>query len=100
MVYVDYLEVAPWNIKPLMEVLGRKPQFQGVGTRLLEAAVRLSEDEGFKGRVGLHSLGTSEGFYLQSCKMLAGERDPQKQDLLWCEFTPERAQQFLTGGNP
>jgi hypothetical protein len=100
LVYIDYLEVAPWNVKPLMDALGRKPEFRGVGTRLLEAAVRISEEEGFKGRVGLHSLDASEGFYLQSCKMLAGERDPAKQELLWCEFTPERAQQFLTGGNP
>jgi hypothetical protein len=100
LVYIDYLETAPWNIKKLMEPLGRRPEFGAVGTRLVEAAVRHSLDEGFKGRVGLHSLSTSERFYLEVCGMTAGERDPDKQHLLWCEFTPEGAERFLTKGNP
>ena len=56
LVYVDYLAAAPWNIKPLMRALGKDIKFAGIGTRLIEAAVRLSMDEGFKGRVALHSL--------------------------------------------
>ena len=42
--------------KFLMKALGKRPQFDAVGTRLIEAAVRKSIEEGFKGRVGLHSL--------------------------------------------
>ena len=98
LVYVDYLETAPWNIKPLMQALGRSPQFAAVGTRLVEAAVRQSLDEGFKGRLALHSLTGSERFYLEVCGMTAVGRDPAKQNLLWCEFTPEQAERFLTGG--
>ncbi len=98
LIYVDYLETAPWNIKPLVQALGGSAQFGAVGTRLIEAAVRQSIEEGFKGRLALHSLPTSERFYLDVCGMKAVGRDPAKQDLLWCEFTPEHAEQFLTGG--
>lgn len=98
LVYVDYLETAPWNIKPLMGALGRAPLYGAVGTRLIEAAVQKSIEEDFKGRIGLHSLPTSEGFYLKACGMTAVGRDPAKQNLLWCEFTPEQAERFLSGG--
>jgi hypothetical protein len=46
LVYVDYLETAPWNIKPLMEALGKSPQFAAIGTRLVEAAVLFAEERG------------------------------------------------------
>jgi hypothetical protein len=96
LVYVDYVETAPWNVKPLMEPLGKSARFGAVGTRLIEAAVRKSLEEGFKGRVGLHSLSTSEPFYIKVCGMTPVARDPAKQDLLWCEFTPEQANRFLS----
>jgi hypothetical protein len=94
---IDYVETAPWNIKAFTQAMGLQPRFSAVGTRLLEAAIRLSIDEGFKGRVGLHSLPASEGFYLSGCGMTGVERDPNKQNLLWCEFTPEQAERFLRG---
>lgn len=59
LVYIDYLEVAPWN-RP---EFGAAPRLRGVGTALLTAAVALSEDEGFKGRLGLHSLPQADDFY-------------------------------------
>lgn len=97
-VYVDYLETAPWNIKALMQALGSSQQYAVIGTRLIEAAVRKSIEEGFKGRVALHSLPGSERFYLEMCGMTEFIRDPAKQNLLWCEFTPEQAEKFLAGG--
>jgi hypothetical protein len=98
LIYVDYLETAPWNIKPLAQALGGSARFGAVGTRLIEAAVRKSLEEGFKGRVALHSLSTSERFYLDVCGMTGVGRDPAKQNLLLCEFTPEQAERFLAGG--
>jgi len=89
-VYVDYIETSPFNVKFLMRALGKTPQFPSVGTRLIEAAVRRSMDEGFKGRVALHSLPGSERFYLDVCRMTPLERDPDKHNLLWFEFTPEQ----------
>ena len=47
LIYVDYLETAPWNIKKVMQALGKNAEFATVGTRLIEAAVRKSLDEGF-----------------------------------------------------
>jgi hypothetical protein len=98
LIYVDYLETAPWNIKLLMQALGRSPEFGDIGTRLIEAGVRKSLEEGFKGRLALHSLSASERFYLDVCGMTAVVRDPAKQSLLWCEFTPEQAEEFLNEG--
>jgi hypothetical protein len=93
--YVDYLETAPWNIRTLAQAVGQPVQFGGVGSRLVEAAVRQSIEEGFKGRVGLHSLPLSESFYRDVCGMTPVGRDATKQDLLWYEYTPEQADQFL-----
>ncbi len=45
LVYVEYLEVAPWNRAEFA-----KPRYRGVGTALLTAAVDLSLEEGFHGR--------------------------------------------------
>jgi hypothetical protein len=95
LVYIDYLESAPWNIKKLMAALGQPQRFGAVGSRLLEAAVLLSKEEEFHGRVALHSLPGSEGFYVNGCGMTPVGRDPHKENLLWCEFTPEQAERYL-----
>lgn len=97
LVYIDYIETAPWNIKLLMEPIGKPQQYRGVGSRLFEAAVLQSEEEGFKGRLGLHSLPGSESFYIKECGMTPVGRDPHKQNLLWCEFTPEQARRYMAG---
>jgi hypothetical protein len=97
LVYIDYIEAAPWNIKQLMEPLGKAQQYRGVGSRLFEAAVLHSLEEDFKGRLGLHSLPGSEGFYIKECGMTPVGRDPHKHNLLWCEFTPEQACRYLAG---
>jgi len=59
LVYVDYLSAAPWNSKASTA----NPKYKLVGKVLLQAAIELSDDEGFKGRIGLHSLPQSETFY-------------------------------------
>ena len=69
LVYVDYVEVAPWNLKPLASALGEKPRYNAIGTRLIEAAVLKSKEEDCKGRVGLHSLPMTELFYTKACRM-------------------------------
>lgn len=99
LIYVKYIETAPWNIK----LLDPKPHFGGVGSRLMHVAVDLSVSEGCKGRVGLHSLpgdkqGGPEWFYHEVCKMesIEGERDGE--GLLYFELTAENADEFLKGG--
>jgi hypothetical protein len=65
--YVDYVETAPWNWN--VKTIGRTPLYRGCGLQLFETAVRWSDDLGFKGRVGLHSLPQSEEFYSNRCHM-------------------------------
>lgn len=90
LVYLDYVEVAPWN-RP---ELGSRPRLRGVGSALITAAVALSEDEGFKGRIGLHSLPQADSFYRKIGMTDLGP-DPAYQDLRYFEMTAERARAFL-----
>ncbi len=63
-VYVDFIEVAPWNL-PWYPSGAR---FKWVGKSLLATACRLSEQAGCGGRVALSSLSQAEGFY-RTCGM-------------------------------
>ena len=92
LVYVDYLESAPWNLKDLTP---DPPRYQGVGIRLIEVAVRFSLEEGFGGRIGLHALPQAEYFYEKICKMTRGEIDRQYHDLVWFELTAADAKKFV-----
>ena len=95
LVYVDYIETAPWNLKEFTT----QPRYGAVGVRLIEAAVRFSVDEEFGGRVGLHSLPQSEKFYEKTCAMTRGEIDLQYEKLCWFELTANNVKKFL-GGKP
>ncbi len=88
--YVDYLEVAPWNRSDL----GNVPRLKGVGTALLTAAITLSFDEDFKGRLGLHSLPQADDFYRRSGLIDLGP-DAAYQGLRYFEMTEDRARAFL-----
>ncbi len=94
-VYVDYVETAPWNLKGM----GAAPRFLGVGSVLLTEAVRLSLEMRLEGRVGLHSLPQAEGFY-ERCGMTRVGPDPTYYDLAYFEFTGQQAAAWLatTGG--
>ena len=91
LVYIDYLEVAPWNRPDL----GPQVRLRGVGTALLSATVALSEDDGFKGRIGLHSLPQADGFYRNCCGMTDLGPDEAYQGLRYFEMTPDQAHAFL-----
>ena len=90
LVYLDYVEVAPWN-RP---EFGWPPRLRGVGSALITAAIALSEDEGFKGRIGLHSLPQADAFYAKIGMTDLGP-DAAYQNLRYFEMTPERARAFL-----
>ena len=61
LVYIEYLEVAPWNWK--VKSLNRFGEFGGLGRLLFRQAIVQSSQEGFTGRVGLHALPQAEPFY-------------------------------------
>jgi hypothetical protein len=89
--YVDYLESAPWNLKGLHA----RPQCLGVGTLLIAEAVKLSLESGWCGRVGLHSLPQAEKFYRVHCRMTRIGPDADYYDLAYFEYTEEQAAKWL-----
>jgi len=88
--YVQFLESAPWNLKDICD----DPRFGLVGVRLLEAAVRMSIEEGFHGRVGLHALPQAEPFYEERCLMKHVEGFVKGRMKLY-EMTRGNAEKFL-----
>lgn len=90
LVYVEYLEVAPWNRGDVDE-----QRFRGVGTALVTAAIDLSIAEGFGGRIGLHSLPQAESYYREFCEMTDLGRDPAYDSLRYFEMTAAQAAEFL-----
>jgi hypothetical protein len=91
LVYIDYIETAPWNI-----VAPDHPaRFGGVGKVLIGDALYLSRELGFAGRVGLHSLSQAEGYYSRTCRMIRTGRDPAYHDLVYFEYTEAGATEWL-----
>jgi hypothetical protein len=58
--YIKYIESAPRNLKAYA---GEEARFGGVGVSLIRAAIAVSVEEEFRGRIALHSLPQSEAFY-------------------------------------
>src|ERR1700733_541447 len=93
--YIEFLETAPWNVRDLVGT----PKFLGVGVRLLEAAAEFSVDEGFGGRIALHSLPQSDDFYRKYMTDL-GIDSSQSQGLRYFEMSAEQMRIFLEGRKP
>ena len=95
LVYVDFVENAPWNRKELFD----PPRYRGVGSLLIRAAVALSDDLEFHGRIGLHSLPQANGFYANKCGMTDLGADLHYEGRLrYFEMTPGQAQAFIAKG--
>ena len=90
LVYVEYVENAPWNRRELFD----PPRYRGVGSILIRAAIELSDDLEFRGRIGLHSLPQSNCFYASTCGMTDLGDDPTNEGLHYFEMTPEQARAF------
>jgi hypothetical protein len=91
LVYVEFVETAPWNAKEFTAT----PMYKGVGVRLMQAAVHLSVEEGFAGRVGLHSLPQAKPFYAGTCTMHALGPDANYHNLEYFEITAVEAAELL-----
>jgi hypothetical protein len=90
LVYVDFLSTAPWNRKEL----ACTPRYRGVGRALILAAVELSMQEEFRGRIALHSLPSADEFYRDKCGLTPLGKDPKYENLTYFEMTPEQAMKF------
>jgi len=94
LVYVEYLETAPWNRPELFS----PPRYRGIGSILVRAAIECSLQEEFKGRIGLHSLPQADRFYSEICGMTDLGPDASYQNLRYFEMTAEQAQVFAEKG--
>jgi hypothetical protein len=92
LVYVDFVEVAPWNWN--VAPIDQHQEFKALGSTLLKAAVQQSLKEGFYGRVGLHALPKADMFY-RGIGMTTLGADAKKQNLNYFEFSGENAQHFV-----
>lgn len=93
LVYVEYLEAAPWNRRNIPNWNG----LSGVGTVLIAAAIQLSVDEGNRGRIGLHSLPQADTFYRDKCGMtdLGPDSTYNPHPLRYFEMTEAQAKAFI-----
>ncbi len=92
LVYVEFLETAPWNNKDMVD----EPKYGLIGMRLMEASIRLSFEEEFRGRVGLYALPQAEAFYRKKCGMVQIEGS-LKDGMSLFELTQDAAKAFLDG---
>lgn len=90
LVYIDYVTVAPWN-RGLTQARYR---LKGVGGLLVARAIRTSLDEGFHGRVGLHSLPGASGFYRKTGATSFG-CDASYHNLEYFELSRDAAKVYI-----
>jgi hypothetical protein len=92
-IYVEYIETAPWNQAAYAGGVG---QYQAVGLALLSIAVEASISSGCDGRLALHALPQSEGFYRRIFEDLGMDRE---ENLRYFEMDSEKAQWLLQREN-
>jgi hypothetical protein len=91
-VTVEFLSSAPWNSS---EMVG-DPKYKLVGKSFMAAAIRVSQEAGCEGRLGLHSLPQSEPFYRDQIGMTDVKYDAAKE-MRYFELTAEQATRFIEG---
>lgn len=90
-IYVNHVAVAPWNRSQIQN----PRRIEKLGDLMMATAVSMSVEEGFGGRVGLHSLEGAEGFY-KRCGMSDLGPDEHYGGLRYFEFTDTQAVSFIT----
>jgi hypothetical protein len=61
--YVCYVGAAPWNLGLFLRRVGQQPKFDKIGSVLMDFAVDKSKERGYMGRLILHAVPGTEGFY-------------------------------------
>ena len=82
LVYVDYIENAPWNLLRI----GKRRRFADIGRVLMTEAIRLSFELGHEGRIGLHSLPSAAAFYRDKIGMMDFGPDSNYGNLRYFEL--------------
>lgn len=91
LVEVLLLSTAPWNRHNLVP----SPVYKGVGRIMLTAAITLSLEEDFGGRIGLHALSGAESWYRDGCGMTDLGFDATK-NMRYFEMTEAQATKFIS----
>jgi hypothetical protein len=97
LVEIHMLMSAPWNRGEDLKLIGRTPQFFGVGKALMRFAVRESIRRGFGGRVGAVPEESSYDFYEEVCGMQLMTILRKGVPTDWYEMTPTTARRLLYG---
>jgi hypothetical protein len=92
LVYVDYIVTAPWNDPGYVA----NPRFGLVGKVLIGAAIQVSRELGFRGRLGLHSLPKAEPFYRERCGMTDLGIDAEVEGLRYFEMSSTQARRYMS----
>lgn len=87
LLYVEYVETAPWNLRPLQN----HRRYAQIGFVLIAEAIAMSADSGFEGRIGLHSLPQAEVFYREKIGMTDYGPDANYHKLCYFEFVAKEA---------
>jgi hypothetical protein len=88
--YIEFVSTAPWNRPDIAGV----QQFHGVGLNMIRAAIELSRNEGFHGRIGLHALSQASSFYSLTCGMSDLGPDIDYYNLSYFEMSTAQADAF------
>jgi hypothetical protein len=91
LVFVEYLESAPWSSHDPT----RPPRYRGVGKRLLQEAVETSLRVGVSGRIALHSLAQSVGYYEHVAGLIPLGPDPGYNGMAYFELPAADVPAFL-----
>ncbi len=92
--YVEFLSVAPWNRRFVSD----NPRFKRCGSFLIAQAIGTSQELGFEGRIGLHSLPSASKWY-GNLGMTTCGKDVAYENLEYFEFSSQAAATFLKGGS-
>ncbi len=90
--YVEYLENAPWNIKGNASGVSK---YLGVGILLIAEAIEISLTRGLNGRIALHSLPQAEPFYRDKCRFTEFGPDASENGLVYFEYSEQQAMSHL-----
>lgn len=93
LVHIARLATAPWNRTNTVA----RPKYKGAGRALVATAISLSIDLEFRGRVCLHSLPQSEGWYRSSGFIEVTDPNP-KNTLKYFELTADAAAKYFQEG--
>ncbi|WP_210191824.1 GNAT family N-acetyltransferase [Rhizobium esperanzae] len=89
LVTIDLLATAPWNRRRFDPAA----RFKGVGRIMMVAAISLSVQEEFSGRVGLHALPQADAWYRDTVGMIDLGIDETR--MRYFELTEAKARAFL-----